>query len=131
MSSSTLGAPSQYSLLATQRTNLPFCHSTTWNGPEPTIGGLLRNAVISSYVVNWLQMCSGMIGTHMARTSALGLSHSMTTVVSSGAVTVLMPSSAERKLFSSNSLWKLYVKATSAAVRGSPSDHLTPWRILK
>ena len=37
-----LGTPPQYCLSATQRTNLPFCHSTTWNGPEPTIGGELR-----------------------------------------------------------------------------------------
>ena len=85
--------------------NLPFSRSVITNGPEPTIGGSLRYLVASSYVLNWLQMCSGTIGTHIERMSALGLSHSMTTVASSGAVTFLMPSSAERNAVSSRSFW--------------------------
>jgi len=95
-SSSTLGGPPQWCLLATQRTKTPLFHSTTWKGPEPTTGGVFAYAVTSFALLNLPQMCSGTIGTHIAVMSALEREQRITTVASSGAVTFSMPSRAER-----------------------------------
>ena len=54
-------------------------------------GGRFSNLVDASLPLIFDQMCSGMIGTHICKIVALGLSQVNTTVKSSLAATLVMP----------------------------------------
>ncbi len=90
-SSAASSGPVQLGFL-TKRTYWPFCHSTAWYGPLPTIGtSFVKSATVSSV---WsCQMCLGRIGMYIWRTWVLGRSVLSTSVVSSGAVISVTPAS--------------------------------------
>src|SRR5215467_10301099 len=111
--------------------NWPLAHWTMVNGPVPII------AVLSNVPVSLLdtfdQMCCGRIGTASWFIAGSGAFMVNTTVDGSGDATLLMFCTELRYwAFAVESLRsRLNVYTTSCAVNGSPSDHFTPWRIVK
>src|SRR5436305_12048121 len=77
--------------------------------------------------------CSGTMGIGSSGSTAFGLESLSTTVCASGAVTLVTELRYVDQLTASTSpcSTRLYVKATSAAVNGFPSDHVTPSRTWK